>query len=279
MMVGKDVVLGGKKRPTAYNEVILELQDVSCREGKNILLDGISISLRRGEILGISGIDGSGQTELAESICGIRKIEGGVIRYNGQDITQKTVYQRKKEGIAFIPQDRHRDGLALSLSVENNLLLGQQRKLEYRGRGHTLNRKAVKSKVLDQIKRFDIRTSAETQIVSTLSGGNQQKIIVAREVDGNPSLIVADQPTRGIDVAAIEFIHNVLTEKRNNGCGIILVSLELDELLFLSDRIAVMNHGKIAGIVDPAVTTREEIGLLMLGNYKGGGPGDPAQEI
>jgi simple sugar transport system ATP-binding protein len=271
MMVGKDVVFGGKKRQTNHDDIILELRDITCREGKNILLDGISISLHRGEILGISGIDGSGQTELAESICGVRKIEHGVICYNGQDITQKTVYERKKEGIAFIPQDRHRDGLVLSLSVENNLLLGQQRKSEYHSKGRTLNRKAVKNKALEQIRRFDIRTSSETQTVSTLSGGNQQKIVVAREVDSNPILIVADQPTRGIDVAAIEFIHNVLAEKRNNGCGIVLVSLELDELLLLSDRIAVMNHGKIAGIVDPSTTTREEIGLLMLGGHKGGG--------
>lgn len=271
MMVGKDVMFGGNKRQTDYDDVILQLRDVTCTQGKDTLLDHVSISLKRGEILGISGIDGSGQTELAEVICGVREISCGTIFYKGEDISTKSIGERKRDGIAFIPQDRHRDGLVMNFSVEDNLLLGQQRKTEYRGKGPTLKRKAIKAKALEQIKEFDIRTPAETQAASTLSGGNQQKIIVAREVGSKPDLIVADQPTRGIDIAAIEFIHHVLTEKRNNGCAIVLVSLELDELLLLSDRIAVMNHGKIVGIVDPATTTREEIGLLMLGNHKGGG--------
>lgn len=271
MMVGKDVILGGKKQQTSFDEVILEVDNVICKQGKDTVLDGVSFALCRGEILGISGIDGSGQTELAEAICGVREVTSGMIRYNGKDITKETINSRKQSGIAFIPQDRHKDGLALSLSIENNLLLGQQRKPVFKGKWGTINRKAVKDNAFLKIKEFDIRSSTETQEASTLSGGNQQKIIVAREISSNPELIVADQPTRGIDVAAIESIHNVLAEKRNNGCGIIMVSLELDELLLLSDRIAVMNHGKIVGIVDAATATREEIGLLMLGNHKGGG--------
>ena len=270
MMVGKDVALGGNKVENDFDQTVLELKSISCKKGRQNVLQDISLSLKSGEILGISGIDGSGQTELAEVICGVREPSSGSVLYCGEDITCATVARRKQQGIAFIPQDRHKDGLILGLSVEDNLLLGQQRKGEYRASGKRLNRTAVRANALTQISDFDIRTPAETQAASTLSGGNQQKIVVAREISGEPQLIVADQPTRGIDVAAIAAIHNALTDKRNKGCSVVLVSLELDEILLLSDRIAVMNEGRIVGILNPAETTREEIGLMMLGGQRGG---------
>jgi len=270
MMVGRDVTLGGSKTENKFDKTVLELQSISCKKGRQELLKDISLTLKSGEILGISGIDGSGQTELAEVICGVREPSNGRVLYCGEDITKHSIARRKEQGIAFIPQDRHKDGLILGLSVEDNLLLGRQRKSEYRASGKRLNRTAVKANALAQISEFDIRTPTETQTAATLSGGNQQKIVVAREIGGEPQLIVADQPTRGIDVAAIAAIHNTLTDKRNRGCSVVLVSLELDEILLLSDRIAVMNEGRIVGILDPKTTTREEIGLMMLGGQRGG---------
>ena len=270
MMVGKDVALGGNKVENEFDQTVLELKNISCKKGKQDILQDISLILKSGEILGISGIDGSGQTELAEVICGVRDPSSGSVLYRGEDITHATVARRKEQGIAFIPQDRHKDGLILGLSVEDNLLLGRQRRREYKKSGMRFNREAVKANALAQISDFDIRTPTESQAASTLSGGNQQKIVVAREIGGEPQLIVADQPTRGIDVAAIAAIHNTLTDKCNKGCSVVLVSLELDEILLLSDRIAVMNEGRIVGILNPAETTREEIGLMMLGGHKGG---------
>ena len=270
MMVGKDVTLGGNKTENNFEKTVLELQGISCKKGKQELLKDISLTLKSGEILGISGIDGSGQTELAEVICGVREPSTGRVIYCGEDITGLSIAKRKEQGIAFIPQDRHKDGLILGLSVEDNLLLGRQRKDEYKASGKRLNRVAAKAHALTQISDFDIRTPTETQAASTLSGGNQQKIVVAREIGGDPRLIVADQPTRGVDVAAIAAIHNTLTDKRNKDCSVVLVSLELDEILLLSDRIAVMNEGRIVGVLDPRTTTREEIGLMMLGGQRGG---------
>lgn len=268
MMVGKDVKLGGDKKETSFDKPLLTLSGVCCeKNGKNVLSQ-ISLTLKQGEILGISGIDGSGQTELAEAICGVLPVKSGSIIYQDRDITGESIKMRKEQGIAFIPQDRHKDGLVLPFSVADNLVLGFHDRKEFTQSFHRISKEAVKENAKDKIERFAIKTPSEDQPAANLSGGNQQKIIVARETGGDPQLIVADQPTRGIDIGAIEFIHNVLTEKRNKGCGVLLVSLELDELMMLSDRIVVMNQGRIAGIVNPETTTREEIGLLMVGKGK-----------
>ena len=276
MMVGKDIALGGHKETTAFVEDILTVRGVNLtgKQGKRILAD-INLSLKRGEIVGVSGIDGSGQTQLAEVISGVCRPDSGTVVYKGQDITRESISVRKDQGIAFIPQDRHKDGLVLPFSIQDNLVLGFQRRKEFcRGRSR-INQEALKVYAAEKIKEYDIRTPSPLQPAETLSGGNQQKIIAARELSNGPELIVADQPTRGIDVGAIEFIHNILTERRNEGCGVLLVSLELDELMLLSDRIVVMNQGRIAGIVRPEETTREEIGLLMVGgtNVKDEGEG------
>lgn len=265
MMVGKDVALGGHKETTAFAEDILTIRGVNLtgKQDKRILTD-INLSLKRGEILGVSGIDGSGQTQLAEVICGVCKPDSGTVIYKGQDITRESISTRKDQGIAFIPQDRHKDGLVLPFSIQDNLVLGFQRRKEFRRGRNRINQEALKEYAVEKVKEYDIRTPSELQPAETLSGGNQQKIIVAREISNGPELIVADQPTRGIDVGAIEFIHNILTERRNEGCGVLLVSLELDELMLLSDRIVVMNEGRIIGLVRPEETTREEIGLLMV---------------
>lgn len=265
MMVGKDISLGGQKQEVSFEGNMLEVRNLTYqKDGREILKD-ISFTLKKGEILGVSGIDGSGQTELAEVICGVCKAEKGTVCYDGENINDRTIADRKKAGIAFIPQDRHKDGLVLDFSITDNLLLGFQRSNEFLQGRIQMDQKAIKKNAREKIAAFDIRTPSADQPAYTLSGGNQQKIIVARELGGDSRLIVADQPTRGVDVGAIEFIHNVLTEKRNCGCGVLLVSLELDELLMISDRIMVLNEGKIAGIVNPRETTKEEIGLLMVG--------------
>lgn len=268
MMVGKDISLGGVKEETSFEGDMLRVSGLCYRKHGSEILKDISFSVKKGEILGVSGIDGSGQTELAEVICGICKPEHGSVWYDGQDITERSIAERKKAGIAFIPQDRHKDGLVLDFSIRDNLLLGFQRRAEYTSGKIQMNPGAVSRNAREKIEEFDIRTPSPDQPAYTLSGGNQQKIIVARELGSDPRMIVADQPTRGIDVGAIEFIHNMLTEKRNNGCGVLLVSLELDELLMICDRIMVLNEGRVAGIVKPQETTKEEIGLLMVGKGK-----------
>ena len=269
MMVGRDVSLGGLKEPVEFDGELLRLENVTCEsEGKEVLR-GISLTLKRGEILGICGIDGSGQTELAKAVCGVLPVSSGRILYEGRDITGKSIRRRKEDGIAFIPQDRHRDGLVLDFTVEENLVLGFHHSPRFVSRFHCMPRQAVRQWARELIDRYDIRPPEGGQQAKTLSGGNQQKIIVARETSGEARLIVADQPTRGIDVGAIAFIHNVLTEKRNSGCGVLLVSLELDELLMLSNRVAVLNEGRLVGVVRPETTSREEIGLMMVGQGKG----------
>lgn len=265
MMVGKDVKLGGNKKETAFDRPLLTLSGVCCEKNGNPVLNQINLTLKQGEILGISGIDGSGQTELAEAICGVLPVKSGSITYKDADITGESIKKRKEQGIAFIPQDRHKDGLVLPFSVADNLVLGFHDRKKFTLGLHRISKEAVKANAKEMIERFAIKTPSGDQPAANLSGGNQQKIIVARETGGDPELIVADQPTRGIDIGAIEFIHNILTEKRNKGCGVLLVSLELDELMMLSDRVVVMNQGRIAGIVNPETTTREEIGLLMVG--------------
>lgn len=269
LMVGKDVILAGHKEPVDYKEKVLEVSNLSLLQNGKLILNDISFTLRRGEILGIAGIDGSGQTQLAEIISGVLKADHGLIRYKGREISRDTVSARKKDGIAFIPQDRHKYGLILPLSIEQNLILGFQKEEEVKGNFpfiHTIDYKKVKENAIAKVNQFDVRPADASAKVQDLSGGNQQKVIIAREIGRKTDLIIADQPTRGVDIGAIEFIHEALTSKRNKGCGILLVSLELDEVMMLSDRVAVMNEGRIVGIVNPKTVTREEIGLMMLGN-------------
>lgn len=264
-MVGREVHLGGHKAEADTSREMLCLDHVSCRqEGRKALRD-ISLTLRSGEILGITGIDGSGQTELTELVAGILVCQEGRVIFQGRDITSDSISRRKATGIGFIAQDRHRHGLILNFSVEENLLLGMQRRGEYVSRGFLRNGRQIRSMVEERIRDYDIRPPLWSSRAATLSGGNQQKIVIAREMGARPVLIVADQPTRGVDVGAIEFIHDNLVEHRNRGGSVLLASLELDEVLMLSDRIAVMYDGRLIGILDARTATREQIGLMMVG--------------
>ena len=264
-MVGREVHLGGEKQENHCEGTVLELQNVSCRREGREVLRNINLSVRKGEILGIAGIDGSGQTELTELIAGVLPCAGGSVTYQGADVTRWPISQRKDSGIAFIPQDRHKHGLILSFSVEENLLLGMQRKPRFIQKRFLQDRKAIHQMAERCVQDFDIRPAHSGSRASALSGGNQQKVIIAREVSSQPSLIVADQPTRGVDIGAIESIHCILVQHRNNGGAVVLASLELDEVMMLSDRIAVMYNGEIVGILSAAEATREKIGMMMVG--------------
>lgn len=265
-MVGREVHLGGRKVQNEFKGPSLELKHVFCRrDGKDVLKD-ISLTVHRGEILGIAGVDGSGQTELTELIAGILPCSEGTVLYEGDDITRRSIADRKKGGIGFIPQDRHRHGLILDFSVEENLLLGMQRKVEFVCKGFLQNREQIRAMAETRISDFDIRPVDRSAKAAQLSGGNQQKIIIAREVGNQPKLIVADQPTRGVDIGAIEAIHNTLVSHRNRGGAVVIASLELDEVMMLSDRIAVMYDGRLMGILSAAEATREKIGLMMVGS-------------
>ncbi len=264
LMVGKDVHLGGHKEQTDFDGNVLEVQGLSLKEkGKDILKD-ISFSLKKGEILGIAGIDGSGQTELLEVLAGVKKNTSGTIHYLNENIDKSSIQERKDKGVCFVPRDRHRDGLVLDMSIEENLILGFQKNKQFLKTNNILNFKSMHGNALDKIKAYDIRCSSEKQLAGTLSGGNQQKVIIAREISEDTNVILADQPTRGIDVGAIEFIHNTLTKKRNAGCAVIITSLELTEVMSLADRIAVMNQGKIVDIISSSDATRDKIGELMV---------------
>lgn len=266
MMVGRDIKLGDYDRESKnQDKTLLDVKDISIKEGNKQILKNISFQLKEGEILGLCGIDGSGQSEIAQAVCGLKEITQGSIFFEGNDISAYSIKERRNSGIAFIPQDRHKDGLILQFDVTKNLILGDQ---EMYIKNHQLDNKRIEENSQSKIDDFDIRCFSGSQITGTLSGGNQQKIIVARELSSNPKILVADQPTRGIDIGAIEFIHKVLIEKRNQNCGVLLISLELDELMQLSDRIAIINQGRIVAIVDPKKISRNEIGMYMVGEYE-----------
>lgn len=265
MMVGRNVRLGGEKKKTSFKEIALELKNVYyMKDNKNKLKD-ITLQVNKGEILGIAGIDNNGQKELTEIILGIIRPTSGYVAIDGVNISDKQIHDIRDMGVGFIPQDRQKHGLGLDLSVEENLILGYQRKESFIKKLVMQDFFEIKRNAIDKINAYEIKTPNEKAAAGTLSGGNQQKIIVAREIGFSSTLIVADQPTRGVDIGAIEFIHKMLVDSRNKGQGVLLVSLELDEVMLLSDRIAVIFEGEIMGIVDSADTSREEIGLMMAG--------------
>ncbi len=265
MMVGRSVHLGGDKKEVAFMEDVLNVKDVSYHNGQKNKLKHINLNIRKGEILGIAGIDNSGQKELTEIVAGVIKPSSGQVILQGEQIQGKSVRFIKNKGVGFIPQDRHKNGLALSESVKENMILGYQRLNKHVKNYFFFHNKAVIKDVNQKIEAYDIRPRDMNLVAGGLSGGNQQKIIVAREVSNASSLIIADQPSRGLDVGAVELIHKTLVDARNSGEAVLLVSLELDEVMLLSDRIAVMYDGEIMGIIDGNKATREEIGLMMAG--------------
>jgi ABC-type uncharacterized transport system ATPase subunit len=264
MMVGREVILTVEKASYSPGEEIFEVRDLVVRDDRGLIaVNDVSFDVRAGEILALAGVQGNGQTELVEAIAGMRKVESGTITLRGRDITNSTPRETLDAGLGHIPEDRQRDGLVLSMSVADNLVLNTPRRAPFASRG-SRNLTAVTANAEKLVKEFDIRTTSIREPVSSLSGGNQQKVIVARELSRDLEFLVASQPTRGLDVGSIEYVHRQMVRHRDEGNGALIVSSELDEVYALGDRIAVMFEGKISGIVDPS-TSREDIGLLMTG--------------
>lgn len=275
MMVGRKVKFTVDKKEMVPGKTILEVENLSidAKRHKKKAVKDVSFEVRQGEIVCIAGIEGNGQTELVSGITGLQKVSEGSIKFLGQDITRAKIRTRSKMGMSHIPEDRHKYGLILDYSLEENMVLQRYWEPKFQIRGF-IKFKEVRKYTNKLIQEFDIRSGeGAVSIVRGMSGGNQQKAIVAREIDKNPELLVAVQPTRGLDVGAIEYIHEKIVEQRDAGKAVLLVSLELDEVMNLSDRILVMYEGEIVGELNPKETTLNELGLYMAGankNKKGG---------
>jgi simple sugar transport system ATP-binding protein len=226
----------------------------------------VSLEVRGGEIVGIAGVDANGQSELIDAICGLRPVKSGRIVVDGEDITHAHAKEALDAGIGHIPEDRHRRGLVLPFTLAENLALSSYRKAPY-SRWSFLNLRSIFSRARRLLKEFDVRGGGPSTPAFALSGGNQQKVVLAREIDGNPKVLLAAQPTRGLDVGAIEFVHRRLVEQRDAGRAVLLVSLELEEILSLSDRILVIYEGRIVGEFPPTAT-EEELGFAMTGGVR-----------
>lgn len=265
MMVGRDVTLVVEKKPPQPGEIAIEVKDLFVRdERKNPAIRGISFEVRKGEILGIAGVQGNGQTELVYALTGLSPIESGEIRITGKTVKKLTPRNILELGVAHVPEDRQKHGLVLSFPIYDNLMLCTYYLPPF-SKGISLQGKTIVSSAEKQAKQFDVRTPSVHLPASTLSGGNQQKVIVAREFSRPISLLIASQPTRGLDVGSIEYIHGRIVEKRSQGTAVLLVSSELDEIIALSDRIAVMYKGQIVEIVEAGKVNKEYLGLLMAG--------------
>ena len=267
MMVGRKVSFHVDKPEMKPGEPVLEVKNLtiaSKHEGQHAVKD-VSFQVRKGEILCVAGIDGNGQSELVYGISGLAPIESGQILLNGKDITKESIRRKCLDGMAHIPEDRHKDGLVLDFSLQENLVLQSYYTERFQKHGF-LKFDAIRKYAKGLIEKFDIRSGqGEDSIVRGMSGGNQQKAIIARELDRNPEIVIAVQPVRGLDVGAIEYIHKQLVEQRNEGKAVLLVSLELDEVMDVSDRIVVMYEGEIVADVNPKEITVEELGLYMAG--------------
>ncbi len=270
MMVGREVILTVEKAPAQPGNVVLEVKDLKAKSDLGEpALRGVSFQVREGEILGVAGVQGNGQTELVEVITSLRKAEGGHVLINGEDMTNASPRAITQKGqSSHVPEDRHAYGMVSTYSVADNLVLNTYNLPPF-AKGITINRPAIIKHAEELIEEFDVRTPSPYTLAGSLSGGNQQKMVVAREFSRPIKLLIAAQPTRGIDVGSIEFIHNQIVSKRDEGVAVLLVSSELDEIMSLSDRIAVMYKGEIIDIVPREEATRENIGLLMAGVKRG----------
>ena len=266
MMVGRPVQLVIDKTESKPGENILEVKDVCIKSHihNRDAVHNVSFNVRAGEIVCLAGIDGNGQTEFIYGLSGLDKIRSGSVKLCGRDITHASIAERGKD-MSHIPEDRHKHGLVLDFSLEDNMVIQRFNEPRFQAHGF-INKSNVRSYAEGLIERFDVRSGqGPLTITRSMSGGNQQKAIIAREVDRDKSLIVAVQPTRGLDVGAIEYIHSQLVAERDKGKAVLLVSLELDEVMGLSDRILVIHNGEIAGEFNPRNTTVEELGLYMAG--------------
>lgn len=267
MMVGRDVNFKVDKKPAKPGETVLKIENmtVPSKMHKNNAVKNVSFNVRRGEIVCIAGIDGNGQTEFVHALTGLEKMTEGKIIFDGKDITDASIRERSKSGMSHIPEDRHKHGLVLDYTLEQNMVLQRYWDDEFQKSGF-IKQSAVRKYSQRLIEQYDVRSGqGPITIARSMSGGNQQKAIIAREIDKNPDLLVAVQPTRGLDVGAIEYIHSQLVAQRDKGKAVLLVSLELDEVMNVSDRILVMYEGEIVGQLDPDKTTVEELGLYMAG--------------
>lgn len=264
-MVGRDVSFKVDKVPLELGDVVLKIENLVVKDKRGVdLLKGLDLELREGEILGIAGVDGNGQSELIEAITGLIPVHSGSIQFRNQEISGLKPRDIIDKGISCIPEDRQKRGLILDFNVEDNLIL-EKIDAEPFSRKGILNFKAIETHAQDLIQKFDIRPMNSKTKAKDLSGGNQQKVIIAREITNDPDVLIAAQPTRGLDVGAIEFIHHYIVEQRNKNKAVLLISFELDEIMDLSDRIAVIYDGKIVGVKDPHQTSEAEIGHLMAG--------------
>lgn len=265
LMVGRKVNLTVQKKQASPGKNILEVKNLVAKDIRGLnAVNGVDLTVKEGEIFGIAGVDGNGQTELIEVLTGLRKPETGLISLSGKSIYGKSPRKVIDSGVGHIPEDRHKRGLILKYSLYENVVLGTQHKKPF-SNGIVMNYKAIKDHCNNLIEEFDIRTPNEDVMASSLSGGNQQKLVAAREIAKDPQLLIASQPTRGLDVGAIEYIHKRLVNERDEGKAVLLISLELDEILALSDRIGVMYDGKIVSVLDRKDATEQKLGILMAG--------------
>lgn len=266
MMVGREVLFKIGKKPARPGAVALELEDVWALNDKKLpALKGVFLQVRSGEILGIAGVDGNGQTELAEVIAGLRRAIKGSIKVFGENVTNQAPRPLIERGLAHIPADRRRQGLVLDFSIAENIILETYYRHPF-AKGWILRHDVIRDNARDLIRQYDVRTPGYQVPAKNLSGGNQQKVIIAREFARSPKILIAVQPTRGLDVGATEYVHRNLLDQRDKGVAILLISTDLEEVRNVSDRLAVIFGGQIMGIVDPAVTPIEEIGMMMAGS-------------
>lgn len=269
MMVGRSVSFKTEKQASKPKEVVLSIKDLVVNENRGVpAVKNLSLDVRAGEIVGIAGIDGNGQSELIQAITGLRKVESGSIELKGDSIVGLHPRQITELSVGHVPEDRHRDGLILEMMISENIALQTYYK-EPHSKNGILNYSNITSYAKKLMEEFDVRAASELVPAAALSGGNQQKAIIAREIDRDPDLLIVSQPTRRLDVGAIEYIHKRLIEERDNGKAVLVVSFELDEILNVSDRIAVIHDGKIQGIVSPETTNKQELGVLMAGGNLG----------
>ncbi|MEN8237946.1 MAG: ABC transporter ATP-binding protein [Actinomycetota bacterium] len=269
LMVGRPVDLVVDRAEAKPEDVVVSVESLTVLNDRDaVAVDNVSMSIRAGEIVGIAGVQGNGQTELVETLTGLRPSIGGVVRLDGEDVTSKSPRAIHNMNVAHVPEDRQRSGLVLPFSVTENIVLNSYHQSPI-SRGVQMNWDASRDRASRLVEEYDVRTPAIDALVSTLSGGNQQKVIVAREFDRDVKLVIASQPTRGIDVGSIEYIHSRIVEERDAGSAVLIVSSELDEIMALSDRIIVMFEGRIAGEFD-GTASMTEIGLAMLGSEGNG---------
>jgi simple sugar transport system ATP-binding protein len=281
LMVGRRVLLNVEKGPATPGEVFLSVENLVVQDDLGVTrVKDVSFTVRAGEIVGIAGVAGNGQTELLESVSGMRDQSGGTVRLKGTPLSLEGddgAHRARKAGLAHVPEDRQRMGLITAFEEWENNMLGYQDDKAY-GQGMILDIKAARAQAVERIQKFDVRPANERLKTALFSGGNQQKIVLAREMSSNPDVLIVGQPTRGVDIGAIEFIHNQIIKMRDAGKAILLVSVELDEIRSLSDRILVMFDGHIVGEADPATATERELGLMMAG-VTGDKPAMAAQPV